>query len=82
MLVAQHFLEIYLGLLGTLYSLAVLIPSIAVSVRRLHDINRRGWWLLIGLIPIIGAIILLIFAAKDSQPGENQYGPNPRAITL
>ena len=82
MLVAQHFLEIYLGLLGTLYSLAVLIPSIAVSVRRLHDINRSGWWLLIGLIPIIGAIILLIFAAKDSQPGENQYGPNPRAITL
>jgi len=82
MLVAQHFLEIYLGLLGTLYSLAVLIPSIAVSVRRLHDINRSGWWLLIGLIPIIGAIILLIFAATDSQPGENQYGPNPRAITL
>jgi uncharacterized membrane protein YhaH (DUF805 family) len=82
MLVAQHFLEIYLGLLGTLYSLAVLIPGIAVSVRRLHDINRSGWWLLIGLIPIIGAIILLIFTAKDSQPGENQYGPNPKAITL
>ncbi|MEI7450462.1 MAG: DUF805 domain-containing protein [Desulfomonile sp.] len=71
-----------MGLLGTLYGLAVLIPSIAVSVRRLHDTDRSGWWLLIGLIPIIGAIILLIFVLKDSQPGENQYGSNPKASTL
>ena len=71
-----------MGLLGTLYGLAVLIPSIAVSVRRLHDTDRSGWCLLIGLIPIIGAIILLIFVLKDSQPGENQYGSNPKASTL
>ena len=66
------------GIISTLYSLAVLIPGIAVSVRRLHDINRSGWWLLIGLVPIIGAIVLLVFMVQDSQPGENQYGRNPK----
>jgi uncharacterized membrane protein YhaH (DUF805 family) len=70
-----------LGLLSGLYSLAVLIPSIAVTVRRLHDTGRSGWWILIGLIPIIGGIVLLIFMVLDSQPGENQYGPNPKATT-
>jgi len=67
------------GVLGGLYSLAVLIPSLAVAARRLHDTNRSGWWLLIGLIPVIGAIVLLVFMVQDSQPGENQYGPNPKA---
>jgi uncharacterized membrane protein YhaH (DUF805 family) len=68
------------SILSTLYSLAVLIPSIAVDVRRLHDTNRTGWWLLIGLIPIIGWIVLIIFMVQDSQKGENQYGPNPKGI--
>ncbi len=67
------------GLPQGLYSLAVLIPSIAVTVRRLHDIGRTGWWILIGLIPVIGGIVLLIFMVLDSQPGVNQYGPNPKA---
>ena len=67
------------GLLQSLYSLAVLIPSIAVTVRRLHDTGRTGWWILIGLIPFIGGIILLIFMVLDSEPGTNQYGPNPKA---
>jgi len=66
------------SILSTIYGLAVLVPSIAVSVRRLHDTNRTGWWVLIGLIPLIGAIILLIFYVQDSQPGDNQYGPNPK----
>ena len=66
------------GLLQGLYSLAVLIPSIAVTVRRLHDTGRTGWWILIGLIPFIGGIILLIFMVLDSEPGTNQYGPNPK----
>src|ERR687885_610071 len=67
------------GVLQGLYSLAVLIPSIAVTVRRLHDTGRTGWWILIGLIPFIGGIILLIFMVLDSEPGTNQYGPNPKA---
>ena len=66
------------GLLQGLYDLAVLLPSIAVTVRRLHDTGRTGWWILIGLIPVIGGIVLLIFMLLDSEPGENQYGPNPK----
>ncbi|MDY0250058.1 MAG: DUF805 domain-containing protein [Pseudomonas sp.] len=70
--------EAGIGLLGGIYSLAVLLPGLAVSVRRLHDTNRSGWWLLIGLIPLIGAIVLIVFLASDSKPEENQYGANPK----
>jgi uncharacterized membrane protein YhaH (DUF805 family) len=73
--------EMGLGILGTLYALAVLVPSLAVGVRRLHDTNRSGWWLLIGLIPCIGFIVLIIFTVQDSQAGDNQYGPNPKAAS-
>ena len=66
--------------LGTIYSLAVLIPGFAVLFRRLHDTGRSGWWWLIGFIPLIGAIVLIIFCCLDSQPGENQYGPNPKGL--
>jgi uncharacterized membrane protein YhaH (DUF805 family) len=66
------------GLLGGLYTLGVLIPGIAVSVRRLHDTDRNGWWLLIALIPLIGAMVLLGFMVQDGKPGENQYGSNPK----
>jgi uncharacterized membrane protein YhaH (DUF805 family) len=67
-----------LGLLSSLYVFGVLIPSLAVLVRRLHDTDRSGWWVFIGLIPLLGPIILLIFAVQDSQPGENRFGPNPK----
>jgi len=73
--------ETDMGLLGGLYTLAVLIPGLAVSVRRLHDTDRSGWWLLIYLIPLIGAIVLLVFMVQDSTPGENRYGPNPKDVT-
>lgn len=66
------------GILAGVYSLAIILPSIAVAARRLHDIGRTGWWLLIGFIPIIGALVLLMFAVQDSQAGENQYGPWPK----
>jgi len=68
------------GVLGSLYGFAVLIPGVAVSVRRLHDTNRSGWWLLIGLVPLIGSIVLLVFMVQDGQPGENQHGPNPKLV--
>ena len=70
--------EMGLGLLGGVYALGVLLPSIAVSVRRLHDTDRSGWWLLIAVIPVLGAIVLLVFMALVSNPGENQYGANPK----
>ena len=69
------------GVIGTLYSLALLIPWIAVTVRRLHDTGRTGWWSLIGLVPIIGAIVLLVFTVQDSKSGQNQYGTNPKEAT-
>ena len=68
------------GALGGLYSLAVLIPSLAVAARRLHDTDRSGWWQLIALIPLIGFIILLVFLCSDSKPGENRFGANPKGI--
>ncbi|MFC2170883.1 DUF805 domain-containing protein [Calditrichota bacterium] len=64
------------GIIGSICFLAILIPSIAVSVRRLHDIGRTGWWLLLDFLPIVGSIILIVFLVQDSQPGTNQYGPN------
>jgi uncharacterized membrane protein YhaH (DUF805 family) len=67
------------GLLGGIYGLAIIIPSIAVSVRRLHDIDRTGWWVLISLVPVIGTLVLLVFAVLDGTPGENRFGPNPKA---
>jgi uncharacterized membrane protein YhaH (DUF805 family) len=67
------------GLLGGLYSLAVLIPSIAVGVRRLHDTGRSGWWMLIGFIPLIGAIWLLVYFVEEGTAGPNQYGADPKA---
>jgi uncharacterized membrane protein YhaH (DUF805 family) len=68
------------GWIYTVYALAVVIPSLAVAIRRLHDIGKSGWWLLIALVPLIGSIWLLVLYVKDSQPGENQYGPNPKDI--
>jgi len=70
------------GLLGMLYALAVLIPGIAVTMRRLHDTGRSGWWILISFVPLIGIIVLLIFMVQDSEPGDNQHGPNPKEAVL
>ncbi len=65
-------------LIALLYSLALLLPSIAAATRRLHDTGRSGWWQLITLIPLLGIIVLIVFLAQDTTPGENQYGPNPK----
>jgi uncharacterized membrane protein YhaH (DUF805 family) len=67
------------GLLGSVYSLAVLLPSLGVGARRLHDTNRSGWLLLIGLIPIVGVIIVLVLLIPRGTEGANQYGPDPLA---
>ena len=70
------------GVLYFLYMLAVLIPGLAVSVRRLHDVGKSGWMILISLIPIIGTIWLLVLMVTDSNTGENQYGKNPKEVTI
>jgi uncharacterized membrane protein YhaH (DUF805 family) len=69
-----------LGLLSGIYTLTVLIPSIAVTVRRLHDTDRSGWWLLINAT-LIGVIVFLVFTAQEGTPGDNQYGSNPKGAT-
>jgi len=65
------------SMLSGLVSLALLIPSIAVGVRRLHDVGRSGWWFLIYFTGI-GILVLIWWFASDSQPGANEYGPNPK----
>jgi uncharacterized membrane protein YhaH (DUF805 family) len=69
------------GLFTSLFFLGMLLPSLAVTVRRLHDTGRSGFWILIGLLPFIGSIVLLVFTVLDSQPGDNAYGPNPKLAT-
>ncbi len=74
-------------LLGTtsvftgIYSLALLLPTIAVGVRRLHDIDKSGWMMLVGLIPLIGQIWLIILFVKEGTPGSNEYGINPKEVS-
>lgn len=67
-----------MGILTTLFSLVVLVPNIAVTVRRLHDIGRSGWWYWIYFVPILGFIVLLVFCVTDSKQEENEYGPSPK----
>ncbi|MFV2010783.1 MULTISPECIES: DUF805 domain-containing protein [Micromonosporaceae] len=69
------------GNLGILYVVALLalaLPSLAVAVRRLHDTERSGWWVLISPIPLIGPLVMLIFTVQDGTPGPNRFGPSPK----
>ncbi len=68
------------GALSGIYGLAILIPALAVSVRRLHDTGKSGWMFLVGLIPVIGFIWLLVLYIMEGTPGENQYGANPKEV--
>lgn len=70
------------SILGYVVSLALLLPTIAVTVRRLHDTGRSGLWYLIVLIPVVGAIILIVWCAKDSEPEPNRFGPSPKPGVL
>lgn len=66
------------NILAGIYNLAILIPSIAVAVRRLHDTDKSGWWMLLMFIPLIGMLLLLFFMIKDGQKESNRFGPNPK----
>ena len=70
------------GYVYLLYILVVMIPSLAVAVRRLHDVGKSGWFFLIALIPIIGSIWLLVLLATDSIQGDNKYGSNPKEVIV
>lgn len=66
--------------ISIIYSIGLFIPSLAVTVRRLHDTGKSGWMILIAFIPLIGSIILLVFLLSDGTFEDNQYGPNPKEI--
>lgn len=67
-------------IVSNLFCLAALLPGLAAGVRRLHDIGKCGWWMLLALIPIVGPIVLIVFFCLDSQPGDNAYGANPKGM--
>lgn len=67
-------------LIMSLVALALLLPTLGVSVRRLHDTDRSGFWVLLGLIPLVGTIILIVWWASAGTPGPNQYGPDPKVV--
>ena len=69
-----------MGLLSGLFSLGMFLPNLAVSVRRLHDTDRSGWWLLLCFLPIIGIIVLLVFFCLDGTRGANRFGDNPKGV--
>lgn len=68
------------GYLYMLYALAIVIPSLAVAVRRLHDVGKSGWFYFIALIPLVGAIWLIVLFCTEGNHGDNEYGPDPKAI--
>lgn len=67
------------GFLGMLLALGLLVPSIGVTIRRLHDTERSGWWILIGFVPLVGGIVLLVFMCLDGTGGPNKFGADPKS---
>ena len=66
------------GIVGLVWILVTIVPALAVLVRRLHDTGKSGWWALVGFLPLVGAVVLLVFTVTDSSPGENEFGPSPK----
>lgn len=81
-LLGMNFDPLPYGYLYGIAALALFVPSLAVFVRRLHDVGKSGWYILLALIPLIGAIWLLVLLFTDGQPGENKWGPNPKEGNL
>ena len=83
--IAANILDYLLGTYGVftgIYGVALFIPGLAVTVRRLHDVNKSGWMILILLIPLIGIIWFFILTVTEGTPGENQYGANPKEVEV
>ena len=69
-------------ILGYVVMLGLLVPCLAVTARRLHDIGKSGWWMLISLVPVVGSIWLFVYTVIEGEPTENQYGPNPKQVEM
>jgi len=68
------------GIVGLVWILATIVPALAVLIRRLHDTDKSAWWVLIGLVPFAGGIVLLVFTVQDSTPGDNKHGASSKAL--
>lgn len=68
------------NIFSTIVTLALLLPGLAATVRRLHDIGKRWVWILISFIPLVGWILMIVYTCQDSAPGENEFGPNPKEV--
>ncbi|WP_269087187.1 DUF805 domain-containing protein [Kribbella sp. ALI-6-A] len=68
------------GVLTWVYGLAIIVPTVAVTARRLHDVDRTAWWLLMAFLPVVGWIVLLVFCVTAGTPGPNRFGPDPKAV--
>ena len=81
--IAVNLIDLAIGIpiFSAIAGLGLLLPNLSVSIRRLHDTNRSGWWILIGLIPLIGWIVLLVFYLQQGDAGENRFGPPPVTVT-
>jgi uncharacterized membrane protein YhaH (DUF805 family) len=79
-LIIDWVLGVYL--ISSLFGLAVFLPGLAVAIRRLHDLDRTGWWILLSLIPIVGWIILIIWDCTKGTNGPNRFGPDPLAAAV
>jgi len=66
------------GIVGLVWILVTIVPAVTVLVRRLHDTGKSGWWALVGFLPLVGAVVLLVFTVTDSSPGENKFGLSPK----
>ncbi len=71
-----------IGVFYSLFSLVILLPTLSVTVRRLHDVGKSGWWIFISVIPFIGGLWLLILTLTDGQPGANRFGENPKLVLV
>lgn len=83
LLIVVMIVDLTLGTYPLLYSLLALglfLPSLAVGVRRLHDQDKSGWWVLVGIIPFVGWIWAIVLMATEGNPNPNQYGPSPKAV--
>lgn len=82
--IALTIVDAFIGfpILSSLFSLGIIVPSLAVGVRRLHDTGRSAWWLLFAFVPLVGTITLLVFACLDGHQGENKYGHNPKYVPV
>jgi len=67
------------GIVGLIWILVTILPALAVLVRRLHDTGKSGWWVVLGLIPLVGGVVLFVFSVLDSTAGENQYGTSVKS---